>query len=78
MDKGKTCKTCCKLKESANELGRCEGCQTKIETKYWKIKTQEWKEKTRETWQSWQIPRKRDKVQRSKLGEDEGKYNGIF
>ena len=32
MDKGKTCKTCCKLKESTNDLGRCETCQTKIET----------------------------------------------
>ena len=34
MDKGKTCKTCCKLKESINEMGRCETCQTKIEQTY--------------------------------------------
>ena len=24
MDKGTTCKSCCKLKEGANEMGRCE------------------------------------------------------
>ena len=33
MDKSKTCKTCCK-KESINEMGRCETCQTKIEQTY--------------------------------------------
>ena len=30
MDKGKTCKTCCKLKESINGMGRCETCQARI------------------------------------------------
>ena len=34
MDKGKTCKTCCSLNESINEMGRCETCQARIEKKY--------------------------------------------
>ena len=34
MDKGKTCKTCCKLKESINEMGRCETCQARIDKNY--------------------------------------------
>ena len=34
MDKGKTCKTCCKLKERIDAFGRCETCQTKIEQTY--------------------------------------------
>ena len=67
MDKGKTCNTCRKLNESINEF-RCEPCQATIEkTYYWKIKTQEWKEKARETWQSWEIPRKREKYREANL-----------
>ena len=34
MDAGKTCKSCCKLKETINEMGRCDTCQTKIQRTY--------------------------------------------
>ena len=34
MDKGKTCNTCCRLKERIDEMGRCETCQTQIEQTY--------------------------------------------
>ena len=34
MDRGKTCKTCCKLNEGINKMGRCETCQARINKNY--------------------------------------------
>ena len=74
MDKGKTCKTCCKLKEGINELGRCETCQTNIEkTDIEKLRRKNERRKQERLDNPDKFREREEKVQRSKLGEDKGK-----
>ena len=68
MDKGKTCKTCCRLKESIDEMGRCETCQTKREQTDNDRLTESKRESTILT-----NSEKERNIQISKLREDKGK-----
>ena len=75
MDKSKTCKTCCNLKESINEMGRCETCQARIEKNYIERLRRKYERIKQERIDNPDKFRERDikKKQRSKLGEDKGK-----
>ena len=74
MDRGKTCKTCCKLNESINEMGRCETCQARINKNY--IERERRKNERRKQDRianPEKFREKAKKIQRNKLGEDKGK-----
>ena len=73
MDKGKTCKTCCKLKESINEMGRCETCQARIENNYIERLRRKYERRNQERLDNPGKFQEREKIQRSKLEEDKGK-----
>ena len=74
MDKGKTCKTCCKLKEGVNETGRCETCQTKIEQTYIeRLRRKNQRRKLDRFDNPDKFREREEQVQRSKLKEDKCK-----
>ena len=74
MDRGNTCKTCCKLNEGINEMGRCETCQARINKSYIERERRKNERRRQDRIANPEKIREKDeKIQRKKLGEDKGK-----
>ena len=78
MDKGKTCKSCCKLKEGIDEMGRCETCQAKVgqnSIEILRCKSERKKQERLDTPEEFREKEKHS-LRKSKLGEDKGQPKG--